>query len=300
MRDHHIPTTITGSMVEMKVGQHQVSILRFMTAVSKSLYPFFLLISKHPSLAQRGVCVIIDVYHNSETLGVKMEIRDCTVVGCTRLYYAKGHCQLHYRRLKDMGQLEIEARPTVCEYGGCDNSVHARGYCDKHYQRLKNTGQLELEQREKSETGIEVIVERIMLKVETDNNDCWNFTGSLRNGYGLIWNNGKHDSVHRVMYKYHVGEIPDRMFVLHHCDSPSCCNPDHLFIGNHQDNMKDRAAKGRSASGVENGRSKINKEIADQIRVVYSSGNISQRKLAKKFGVGKSIVSLIVRGESWI
>lgn len=49
----------------------------------------------------------------------------------------------------------------------------------------------------------------------------------------------------RVAWMLYVGSIPDRMWVLHHCDNPPCVNPEHLFIGNAQDNVDDMHKKGR-------------------------------------------------------
>lgn len=43
----------------------------------------------------------------------------------------------------------------------------------------------------------------------------------------------------------HEADIPAGMFVLHQCDNPSCCNPEHLRIGSHQENMRDAIERGR-------------------------------------------------------
>lgn len=85
---------------------------------------------------------------------------------------------------------------------------------------------------------------------------CLEFQGNISDmGYGRIWTrrkglDGKKQNkmflAHRVAYFIAHGEIPDRMSVCHHCDNPPCCNPEHLFIGTHDDNMHDRAVKGRA------------------------------------------------------
>jgi len=41
------------------------------------------------------------------------------------------------------------------------------------------------------------------------------------------------------------GPISDGLWVLHRCDNPPCCRPDHLFLGTPADNTADMIAKGR-------------------------------------------------------
>ena len=75
---------------------------------------------------------------------------------------------------------------------------------------------------------------------------CWLWDRALKGfGYGHKIFEGKLQSAHRISWQIHHGPIPDGMWVLHRCDVMRCVNPDHLFLGTHQDNMDDRHRKGR-------------------------------------------------------
>ena len=92
------------------------------------------------------------------------------------------------------------------------------------------------------------IEQRFWPKVEKGSPaECWLWKGAVNNqGYGQILFNGKVCLASRVSWVMHIGPVPDGLFVLHHCDTPACINPGHLFLGTQTDNMADMAAKGRN------------------------------------------------------
>ncbi len=82
-----------------------------------------------------------------------------------------------------------------------------------------------------------------------DPDSCWPWLGQRsRKGYGVLSYAGKKKSAHRLSVVFSTGEgVPDGLCVCHKCDNPPCCNPSHLFIGTHQENMQDMYDKGRGA-----------------------------------------------------
>ena len=90
--------------------------------------------------------------------------------------------------------------------------------------------------------------------VESDNG-CWEWQGSKNaDGYGTISARCKQFRTHRVVWQLIFGEIGN-LHVCHSCDNPSCCNPEHLFLGTNQQNMQDRQSKGRTKN-IDAGRAK--------------------------------------------
>lgn len=155
---------------------------------------------------------------------------------------------------------------------------------------------------------------------------CWNWTRSCGfpddPTYGQYFFGGKKMLTHRFAFQHACGEIPAGMEVCHTCDNPSCCNPRHLFLGTHRDNMQDRQRKGRGGgvngpvrglqadanpgtrplrkkSGSRNGQSKLDEDDVRLIRSVYADGTMSQRQLAAEFGVHASLIGFIVRRKYW-
>ena len=63
--------------------------------------------------------------------------------------------------------------------------------------------------------------------------------------YGDMSYRCKNWRTHRITWVIHFGPIPKGMVVMHTCDNPPCCNPEHLKLGTHLENMADCRAKDR-------------------------------------------------------
>lgn len=90
---------------------------------------------------------------------------------------------------------------------------------------------------------------------------CWLWKGSKNhNGYGEVSYKHCHSKralAHRVSWAIHQGKIPDGLCVLHKCDVRNCVNPDHLFLGTQQDNLRDCYQKGRMRGWIKPGQKSI-------------------------------------------
>jgi len=128
--------------------------------------------------------------------------------------------------------------------------------------------------------------------------DCHLWIASTNKfGYGKL-NNGNNSwtLAHRFAWEQKHGSIPDGMYVLHHCDNPSCVNVDHLYLGTHKDNAEDRETRvrGNHAKGTRHGKNKLLPSQVYEIRDAYDTGKYSFRQLGKIYGIdGKSIADIV-------
>jgi hypothetical protein len=136
---------------------------------------------------------------------------------------------------------------------------------------------------------------------KTDNvDDCWLWVaGCDGHGRGAYSLNHKTCVAPRVAYEFSKGKIQTGLFVCHTCDNQKCCNPNHLFLGTHQDNMDDKTHKGHNVFGEKNGRHKLTNAQVLEIRELYAGGSLSQYQLADIYGVARKNIGKIVNRKHW-
>lgn len=132
------------------------------------------------------------------------------------------------------------------------------------------------------------------------NSGCWLWTGSVAGGgYGQTTDGrGKPMKAHRVSYETYVGPIPDGMMVCHKCDTRSCINPAHLFLGTARDNQQDAIAKGRNTRGSRHWASKLTEDKVSEVRRLITAG-LSDGEIAERFDVVGGCIHHIRHGNSW-
>lgn len=138
-------------------------------------------------------------------------------------------------------------------------------------------------------------------RVQAMDNGCWLWLGATNsNGYGQIREkvDGKWTMllVHRVSYELLVGPIPEGLNLLHSCDTPNCCNPEHLRPGTHLENMQDAKDRGRMRGKV--GGVVLTEDDVRHIRCLLA-GKEKHKRIAEQMGVCRSLITLIATGRRY-
>ena len=145
-------------------------------------------------------------------------------------------------------------------------------------------------------------------------NECWEWRACKNEkGYGVYGSNRKTYKAHRFAYQLTHGSIPEGACLLHTCDNPACCNPDHLTTGTRADNNRDMVAKGRHKCGgtktpvekcnykrgKDHHNRKLNEDAVRNIRETYAAGGASMMQIATRFGIGLTTTHKIIHCKTW-
>lgn len=189
-----------------------------------------------------------------------------------------------------------------CYAENCDRKAISYGCCDKHYRRLLKYGDANYNNRPMT-YGNEI--ERFHQKyIPEPNSGCWLWIGGTRaNSKGKLYSrhfrdNGTSINGHRFSWIIHNGLIPEELCICHICDVTLCVNPEHLFIGTHQDNMTDMTNKNRQSK--HRGEEKINlAKLTNKEAEFIRNSDLSQSQLGKIFNVAQTTIHRIKTNKSY-
>jgi hypothetical protein len=140
--------------------------------------------------------------------------------------------------------------------------------------------------------------------------ECWPWKG-FRNpqGYGRTWISDKGYYAHRVIFDLANEGIIDRSapddrfahgYIMHTCDNPPCCNPNHLKVCTHAENVADKVAKGRqhTFSSVSSPNAKFSEDDVHHIRYLKRTG-ATKNAIALLYEVSISCIGHCLYGLSY-
>lgn len=156
----------------------------------------------------------------------------------------------------------------------------------------------------------QVYKDRVAGRLKRDGDDCLVYAGARdKDGYGVIQYRRKPRRTHRLVWSWaNEADIPAGMVVMHKCDNPPCCNPEHLRLGTVADNNADRSAKGRTTRSGPNVPHHPNGELhpmhrlsEDEVRQIrrWVREGWTQASVADYFNISRASVSLIVNRKPW-
>lgn len=132
---------------------------------------------------------------------------------------------------------------------------------------------------------------------------CWPWVGPRNaKNYGVCCLTHRNNLLaHRVAFAIATGQTLTRRLVCHSCDNPPCCNPAHLWLGNHQTNADDMVSKGRAPRplGERHHSAKLTPAKVRTIRARYAAGGISTPKLGREYGVSHQVIHRIISRKIW-
>lgn len=157
---------------------------------------------------------------------------------------------------------------------------------------------------------------RVAHRLSVTPSGCHEWQGALDGkGYGQINVLGKRMTLSRIALELEIGrELSKGELACHKCDNPCCCNPDHLFIGDQLENVRDMWRKNRQGGqftkgykmnprfiprGEQIGISKLTEADVREARAIHAAGQMGHKKLARKFGVSPGAMRAVLKRRTW-
>lgn len=165
-------------------------------------------------------------------------------------------------------------------------------------------------------------IERFWSKIDIQDEDkCWDWQASVStSGYGQVvrgkMGQQKSYRAHRIAYYLYHGIDPQDNILCHTCLNITrrCCNPLHMYMGTHTDNMLDAVADGArevkptrtfhhrwgsdKQIGSRHPMAKLDEDKVRDIRIRLARRE-TQRSIAKIYNVSRSQIHAINSRYTW-
>lgn len=187
----------------------------------------------------------------------------------------------------------------ICSVAGCGKRQLARGLCSAHNWRFLKYGDPLAMGVEYPRGAALDYVNHVALKHTSDSCLLWPFPRGKK-GYGFLFYEGRSKEVHRVVCRLAHGEPPTPLHeTAHSCGNGhlGCINPRHLRWSTHSDNIADKTRHGTETVGEKHGMAKLTADDVAEVRAL--AGTMTQKAIARRFGVSQSAIALVVSRRNW-
>lgn len=225
----------------------------------------------------------------------------CSITECDRPFVAKGLCSMHWQRQKHGTNMTKPPRKRmeskVCTASGCGRKSRTANLCMAHYNRLWRGLDVDVDLVVSQPNTPDDLWQRVDITQNAD--ECWEWLGHTgTGGYGSIRFQGTVWRTHRLAYYLHTGLAPSQD-VLHSCDNPRCCNPNHLREGDDQDNTNDKVSRLRHRFGERHRCAKLTNAEVREIKIALRDKTATQKELSEQYHISGDIIAGINKGKIW-
>ena len=158
---------------------------------------------------------------------------------------------------------------------------------------------------------LKTLAEKVKSRCVKNDSGCFEWQGAKSGkGYGVIRHNGRNLATHRIALAGALNK-PDLLnridrtasafipqYVLHSCDNPKCCNPEHLRLGTATDNADDCVTRNRRPFFIAGLPRKLTPDAVREIRDKAKTW-AGMCDMMKKYNVGQMCITDVVKGKTY-
>lgn len=183
-----------------------------------------------------------------------------------------------------------------CYGKNCVRPVHSKGLCGPHYGMMKRKGHVNDPLGYRGPKGH--LTASLKAASVSESPDCVIVTMPSRDRV-VVKYNGRQMHAARAVWFMANGD-PGAAHVLHNCGNghAGCVNIQHLYLGDHAQNMVDKVNDDTSARGARNVFAKLDVPRVQAMRRSLLAGQHA-KLVAAEYGVSLSCVTMMTSGGSW-